>query len=97
MLTIPYDKGWRIECNGKTVTADADRTFTVLTMNKGENKITMKYISPGFREGAIISLLAILLFVIWQRAGKEKNDEILWGGAYLTDDLLVFCFCIYLI
>lgn len=27
MLTIPYDKGWRIECNGKTVTADADRTL----------------------------------------------------------------------
>ena len=72
MLTIPYDKGWRIECNGKTVTADADRTFTVLTMNKGENKITMKYISPGFREGAIISLLAILLFVIWQRAEKKR-------------------------
>ena len=75
MLTIPYDQGWRIECNGKKVIADADRTFTVLTMNKGENRITMKYVSPGFREGAIISLLAILLFAIWQRAEQKRKER----------------------
>lgn len=73
MLTIPYDKGWRIECNGKTVTADADRTFTVLTMNKGENKITMKYISPGFREGAIISLLGNSALCYMGKEQKRKE------------------------
>lgn len=71
MLTIPYDKGWKIECNGETVIADPNRTFTVLQMKKGENKIEMTYVSPGFKEGLVISLLAILLFAIWQKAEKK--------------------------
>ena len=71
MLTIPYDKGWKIKCNGETVTADPSRTFTVLQVKKGENKIEMTYVSPGFKEGFVISLLAILLFAIWQKAEKK--------------------------
>ena len=71
MFTIPYDKGWKIKCNGETVTADPSRTFTVLQVKKGENKIEMTYVSPGFKEGFVISLLAILLFAIWQKAEKK--------------------------
>lgn len=53
------------------MTADPSRTFTVLQVKKGENKIEMTYVSPGFKEGFVISLLAILLFAIWQKAEKK--------------------------
>ena len=68
MLTIPYDKGWKIKCNGKSINADSERTFTVLKMKKGVNEIEMTYVSPGIYEGILISLLGILLFAIWQKA-----------------------------
>ena len=42
-----------------------------MQVKKGENKIEMTYVSPGFKEGFVISLLAILLFAIWQKAEKK--------------------------
>lgn len=73
MLTIPYDKGWKIKCNGETVTADPSRTFTVLQVKKGENKIEMTYVSPGFKEGFVISLLGNSALCHMAKSRKESQ------------------------
>lgn len=75
LLTIPYDKGWKIKCNGEVVKADSERTFIVLEMKKGENVIEMRYVSPGVQVGTAISILAILLFALWQKAERKSRNS----------------------
>lgn len=76
LLTIPYDKGWNIKCNGEVIEADSERTFIVLNLQRGENIIEMSYVSPGIREGAMFSVLGLLLFAIWQKAeAKIKRPK----------------------
>lgn len=72
LITIPYDKGWKIKCNGKIIKADANQTFITLKVKKGNNMIEMNYVSPGFYEGIILTIIGILLFAIWQRVEKRK-------------------------
>lgn len=72
LITVPYDKGWKIKCNGKTIKADSGQTFITLKVKKGNNKIEMRYISPGFYEGIILTIIGILLFAVWQRVEKRK-------------------------
>ena len=71
--SIPYDKGWKIKCNGKIIKADANQTFITLKVKKGNNLIEMNYVSPGFYEGIILTVIGILLFAIWQRVEKRKH------------------------
>ena len=58
--------------NGKIIKADANQTFITLKVKKGNNMIEMNYVSPGFYEGIILTIIGILLFAIWQRVEKRK-------------------------
>lgn len=80
-LSIPYDKGWRVEIDGAPVTArklfDA---FLGLDLAAGSHTITMRYIPEGLKEGALISVLAVLLlaatviggYALQKRSRKRK-------------------------
>ena len=64
IMTIPYDKCWKVKCDGRIV--DADRAMGVLMsmdIPEGEHVIEMKYIPRGTVPGLIVSILGIVLFV----------------------------------
>lgn len=65
LITVPYAKGWEITVDGqKTEYELYQNLFYVLTLSEGEHVITYEYHTPGFREGAFISLTALLIYAI---------------------------------
>ena len=62
-LTIPYDENWKITIDGKPVRQVAlfDAMTGILIQTTGEHKLEMKYKPKALTEGALISLLALIL------------------------------------
>lgn len=65
LITLPYEKGWRIKVDGKSVDYSQiiDNSFIGINLNKGDHKIEMVYYPPGFFCGAIISLSTIIYII----------------------------------
>ncbi len=57
--------GWEITVDGKTVEASKwNDLFIMLKLDEGVHSIEMEYISPGFSEGAAISVLSAAVYLI---------------------------------
>lgn len=65
VLTLPYDEGFQIYVDGKkTDYFLTDTAFIGFGIDKGEHTVTVKYQAPLFREGMIISVAGILIFIV---------------------------------
>ena len=79
-LSIPYDKGWKIEVNGKETEPElfADCMMT-LPLEKGEYKIVLKYEVSGLKAGIAASSLGVIalagLFIYDNKNKKKKRGE----------------------
>lgn len=76
LLTVPYDEGWKVTCNGKQIKPKASQgVFMVIPVEEGTNHITMKYVTPGLKKGIVISIFGIMCFVAWElfERGKKEN------------------------
>jgi uncharacterized membrane protein YfhO len=64
LFSIPYDAGWKVKVNGeyKGIYPVADG-FLAVNAEKGISKIEMKYEPPGLKEGLMISLSSLCLFL----------------------------------
>ncbi|WP_416828551.1 YfhO family protein [Ectobacillus polymachus] len=61
-LSIPYDKGWSVMVDGqKTKPLKLNDAFLGVNLPQGQHNIQLKYTSPGFTVGAIISLFSVIL------------------------------------
>lgn len=62
LLTIPAAKGWSAEVNGREVAVESafDGGLMLVPVEAGENDIVLKYVSPGFWAGCLISVLTLL-------------------------------------
>lgn len=68
--SIPYDKGFKIYVNDKeTKPIKIFDTLIGLELEKGNNKIEIKYEQRGLKLGTTLSLLGIVLFIV-----TKKND-----------------------
>lgn len=78
-LTIPYDEGWKAYVNGQRVEiTDGANALSVIPVKAGENEIELKYSVPGWRMGAVLSAVGILLFAgicQLERYGKRKKEN----------------------
>ncbi len=76
LLTIPYDKGWKIIVDSTEVQPQkALGAFMSIPISAGEHTITMEYKPRGLVAGGAISALSLLAFVwlcITER--KDKNE-----------------------
>jgi len=62
-MSIPYDKGWTLWIDGeKTEIIEVFNTFSACEISKGNHTVVMKYVSPLFVEGLIISIIAIVAY-----------------------------------
>ena len=80
--SIPYDQGWTVEVDGKKVqTEKAGDTFLALRLGAGHHEVKMRYVSPGFKTGLLISAACwaffLLLCHIWKKRRRlyEKKKE----------------------
>jgi uncharacterized membrane protein YfhO len=77
--TIPYAPGWTVKVNGESVEPlIAQDAFIALEVEAGANEIEMSYFPPGLAFGCIVSIGALLLFVVFvviiTRRDKKRND-----------------------
>lgn len=60
-FSIPYDKGLKVFVDNKEVKINREfNTFISININKGTHNVKIKYISPGFKIGLIITLISII-------------------------------------
>jgi uncharacterized membrane protein YfhO len=65
-LNIPYSNGWTAKLNGeKAETIRVNKLFTVLKLEKGRYHVEFKYVSPGFKTGAVITVVSLVISVFW--------------------------------
>ncbi len=64
IMSIPYDKGWKITCDGKRINADAAlQVLLSINVPSGEHTIEMKYIPHGTVVGIIVSAAGLVMFL----------------------------------
>ena len=74
-LSIPYDKGFRIYIDGKKTNYEkVAGDFIGIKIKSGTHKILIKYYSPGFFIGLIISILSILMLIFYNLKQKQKSN-----------------------
>ena len=70
-LSVPYQKGWHITRNGKTITPDLfGNCLMIIPLENGKNAIDMHYSIPYFKEGCIISVLGLFFLFLFGTTGK---------------------------
>lgn len=78
LLTIPYDTGWQIKCDGKPLQGEsAMQILLAMKIPPGKHTIEMKYVPHGTLGGAAVSCIGMLLFVleIILRRKRKKTEE----------------------
>lgn len=79
-FTIPYDKGWTATQNGEKLTVSkAQDGFMKVDVKAGEGKVTLTYIPNGFKEGAYLSILGIILFLAYMIVRRKYHLRIKAG------------------
>lgn len=74
LYTIPYDDGWTAKLNGKNVKIEeVDNGFMAIKINEGNNNIEFKYVTPGLKLGALITLTSIFLIFLYCLMMKRKS------------------------
>lgn len=65
VTTIPYDKGFKISIDGQDYTPiKVNTAFLGIKLSSGYHNITISYNSPWLKEGKIISLIGLSIFII---------------------------------
>ena len=76
MSSIPYDEGWHVYIDDKEVeTYSQYNTFLGFDIPEGNHKIKLKYKIPYFKEGTIISISTLVLFIIFEVVKKYKKNK----------------------
>ena len=86
LLTIPYDKGWTIRVDGEvTEPLVIGKALMGVPVTAGEHQVDLKYIAPGLGTGTILSLIALLLFLVTMllsaRAEVRRNQGLEMAGS----------------
>lgn len=75
-LSIPYERGWSIYVDGKKVSTT--KIFDAMLgaeIGPGEHEIELRYFPDGLGKGIIVSLSAILAFILLVAADKARKKR----------------------
>ncbi|MBR1508197.1 MAG: YfhO family protein [Eubacterium sp.] len=63
--SIPYDEGWTVLVDGEKVEPEkVGKAFLAVPLKAGTHKVEMKFFPQGLKEGIMVSLGSLLLFVL---------------------------------
>lgn len=82
LFSVPFDKGWSIEIDGKTaVPRAAYGALLSVPIQSGSHEVRLRYIPPGFIAGLVISLIGVIAAVTMLTInpgglmGEDKNKR----------------------
>lgn len=93
--------GWQCEINGMDAALESlNDTFLLIPLQKGENRISLKFYSLGANWGILISVIAVLVFFLWILFVKfvpgnqkmERGIRILINGAGVIFKIIFFVY-----
>ena len=77
VLSLPYDRGWKIKVNGAEVRYDeVNCGFTGFKIPEGHSHIEMYFMPEGFKTGALMSLSGIIvsaLIILWDHKRRKTS------------------------
>lgn len=89
-FSVPYDEGWSATVNGKTVEIEKVNVgFMAVLVGEGENKIVFSYTTPALKQGIIISLIALAVFIVYLIIAKVLTRSRAECDAYPEGDELI--------
>ncbi len=69
---IPYSEGWSCSIDGNSANiVRANYSFMAVNVSQGKHEIKFTYITPGLREGAIFSILSLIVVLIISAYDKK--------------------------
>lgn len=82
-LSIPYSNGWTAYVDGKEQELlKANLMYCALELDEGEHKIELRYDTPGFKLGVVVSVFAWGIFfgaILWYQITDKKKYQIKRG------------------
>lgn len=77
VLTLPYEKGWKVMLNGAEVpTYAVNGGFIGIPVAAGVNQLEMYYIPAGLKTGVLLSavgVVCVLLICLYDKKKRNKN------------------------
>ena len=74
LIPIPNNKGWKVLLNGKTIEPiSVNGGLMGLILEEGYSKIEMRFISPGFYTGIVLSFLGVISLLYFLNREKRKT------------------------
>lgn len=99
-ISVPYDSGFTCYNNGvKTEIFKTFDGFMSIKLNTGSNDITLKYSSPGFNYGLIITILGIVMLAlfIYLKIKVNKQDKRYLSVNGKMDDIASYIYLFILV
>ena len=79
VINIPYDEGFNIKVNGKTVEYQkVNKAFIGFPLTAGDKEIIITYKAPLFNAGIVLSLIGIVLtlvYIIFENNKRRNKNE----------------------
>lgn len=73
VTSIPYDKGFKAYVNEEQVEVEViNKAFVGIKLNAGDNQIVIKYVSPFFKVGMLVSFIGLAL-LMWELLNSNMN------------------------
>lgn len=74
LLSIPYDKGWSIQVDGKkTESYPVGEALTGIDLETGVHEISMDYTPDGLWMGSLLTLLCVMLFLVTGALERKRE------------------------
>lgn len=74
--TIPYDKGWSAQQNGKSLPiTKAQGGFMKVDVTAGKGTVQLTFIPQGLKEGTMLSLSGIIIFLIYNYLTRRQKEK----------------------
>lgn len=74
MLTIPYEKGWKIKVNGEQKEYEkVNQCFIGVNVPEGKSEIEMTFTPPGKNLGILITAISILVYIFISRKWYKSD------------------------
>ncbi len=79
-FSIPFEQGWSATVNGNKVDVEkVNSGLMAVFCQAGQNKIRFNYMTPGLKEGLIVSIagvLILILYIIFNVRKRKKAENI---------------------
>lgn len=81
--SVPYSEGWHIYVDGEEVELlQTNIMYCGAILESGDHTVELKYVTPGLKSGAIVSILSFVLLIGWtggrailRRKPKEQTSK----------------------